>query len=227
MACLSRGRDAGRVGVRRWSAVDHRTRREHPGPDGRAQVQLVSQRDARVGGAVQVADGRDAPGEVAGSRPPLHVGMRVDQSWNDGLAYQVDALGAPRHLNLIDAGDGLDVPIANEDDRVLLRRAPNAVDQRGALERDDSLALGRACPEDYRRAVEQVLHGFGSAEVWSWRMRQRSPWRCSTSVKGPLATIESPRTRRKRAVAYAKSGVRARTRTSSNANESRDFPGAK
>src|SRR5437016_3392149 len=157
------------------------------------------------------------------------VEQRPQQAWRD---LRVD-------LEVIHAGDGMLIDRAP----CLVRRRDArcvGIGRRRALERDDAIP-GDAQPfadlaatgnqhesqQNGRPAVRPSGRHFESDDVWSCKIRQRSPCRWSTKVNGPLATTESPFDNLNRAVAYAKSGVSTRTRSSSNESESRDFPGAK
>jgi len=98
----------------------------------------------------------------------------IDQSRNDGLAGEVDLLGAPRHRNLVYPRDGFDVAVADDDQRVTLGISAPAVDQCGALERDDVIA-GETQPIPYLAACgdrqqrerdgRMAANHLGSAEV--------------------------------------------------------------
>ena len=133
-------RDAGRVGIGRRRAVDHGTRAEHARAQDRSEIQVVLEREHRVGAAVQIAHRRDAPRDVASRRPPFHVCVRVDQTRDDGFADQIDPLGALGNRDFVDVGNRFDMPVADDDDHVGLRRAARAVDERRALERNDAIA---------------------------------------------------------------------------------------
>ena len=152
------GRDAGRVGVRRRHAIDHRAGGEHPRARDRPKVHRVSQRQHRVGAAVQIAHGRDAPGYVPACGPPFHVRVRVDQSRDDGFADHIDPLRALRNRDLVDTGDRRDVTVADDDQRVGLRCAAGAVDQRRAFERDDALLGGEELATRDERQDETQQH---------------------------------------------------------------------
>src|SRR3989475_2967969 len=135
-------------------------------PEHRAQVEVVLEHERRIVVRVQVAHGGDAPRDVARSRPPLDVRMRVDQARDDRLADETDALGSPRYRNLVHARDGLDVTVLDEKQCVLDGVPTRAVDQRGTLERDHPLTgrlAGRAQQEkdDNRRTAAHL----GSADV--------------------------------------------------------------
>src|SRR5207249_3851682 len=165
-------------------------------------------------------------------RPSLYVCVRVDQTRDHRLADQADLSGAPRHVDLVHAGDGLDVAALDQDEGVLHRLAAGAVDQRGACERDDTVSRRPAGRNQEDKGGEQAagrteaLHR-GSLDVWSCRISQRSPRFCRSNVNGPPATTESLRCSTKRAVQRARSSVSGRTRTSSKLSESRVLPGAK
>ncbi len=225
----------GRCRIGRTGAVDHSTRGEHPRTQHRAQVEVVLERYGGVGaGRAEVADRGDAPGEVALGRPPLDVRMGVDQPRDDRLADEVHHLRAARHPDFVHAGHGLDVPVLDEDQRVLDRLPPRSVDQGRTLEGDHAVAGGVTGGE--REDEEQeagmrdarcAMRHLGSDDVWSCRICHRFPRFWRRSVNGPLAVTESPRRSSKRAVQSARSSVSGRTRTSLNASESRDLPGAK
>ena len=180
------------VGVRGRRAVDHRPRRKHPGPEHRAQVEVILEHERRIVVRVQVAHGRDAPRDVAQSRPPLDVRVRVDQARDDRLADETDALGPPRYLNLVHARHGFDMTVLDEQQCVLDQVPARAVDQRGTLECDHPPArrLAARAEEKNRGGQKPALraaptarppdrltarHGFRSEDVWSWMICHRSP----------------------------------------------------
>src|SRR5206468_392292 len=139
-----------------------------------------------------------APGDIPLHRPTLYVCVRVDQTRDHRLADQADLSGAPRHVDLVHARDGLDVAALDQDEGVLHRLAAGAVDQRGACERDDTVSRRPAGRNQEDKGGEQAagrteaLHR-GSLDVWSCRISQRSPRFCRSNVNGPPATTESPR----------------------------------
>ena len=116
--------DAGRVLVGRGRAVDQRARREHPRPEDRGQVEIVAQREARIGARVHVAHRGHPPRDVASRRPALDVRVRVDQPGDDRLTGHVYDLRAARHVGLAHAGDGPDVALLDQHQGVRRGRRP-------------------------------------------------------------------------------------------------------
>ena len=158
-----------RAGVGRRHAVDHRPGGENPRSDDGAEIEIVLEVVAGVGGRMEIPDRRDAPREVARHGPTLDVGVGIDQPRDDRFSHQVNALGATRDGDLVDPRDGLDVAVFNKNEGIGLGRAPGAVDQGGALEHDRALA-GAAAGGEHPHGTEQGatskrLHGLGSAEV--------------------------------------------------------------
>ena len=171
-------RDTGRVGIRGGDAIDHRARHEHARAEDRPQVHLVLECDDRIGLTVQIAHRRDAPGDVTTRRPALDVRVGVDQSGNHRFAHQIDAFGAARNRDLVDARDRFDVAVANDDDGIRLRVAARAVDQGRAFERDDLIfrrqdlaATGNHQRDDEKSRAHppvspvSAVHYLGSEEV--------------------------------------------------------------
>ena len=174
LAAAGDGRGVGRGGR---DAVDHRAGREHPRAERGAEVHVGLERKRRiVRQRPQVADGGDAPGDVARQRPALHVRVRVDQPRDDRLADEADHLRAARDRDLVDPRDRGEVAVLDEQHRVGDGRAARAVDERRPLERHDALPGRRArgqhrdgpyCHTAIRPYGVTQTHGLGSAEVWS------------------------------------------------------------
>ena len=106
--------DAGCVGIGRRGAVDHGARTEHARAEDRSEIQVVFEPEHGVGTAVQIAHGRDAPHDIAPRRPAFHVRVCVDQSRDDGLAHQVDALGASGNRDFVDPRNCFDMTVADD-----------------------------------------------------------------------------------------------------------------
>src|SRR2546422_501590 len=73
--------------------------------------------------------------------------MGVDQPRDDRLADEVHYLRAARHPDFVHAGHRLDVPVLDEDQRVLDRFPPRSVDQGRTLEGDHAVAGSAAAGE--------------------------------------------------------------------------------
>ena len=181
-AHLGAGAHRGRRGVGGWCAVDHGAGGEHAGPQHRAEVEVVLERDGRVGARrAEVPHRGDAPGEIALHRPPLHVSVRIDEPRYHGLPDQAHSEGAARHGDLVHAGHGLDVAVLHENHGIRHRRAARAVDQRRSLEGDHAVtgALAAGQRQDQQEAAMRDagcgMRHFGSADVWSCRICQRAP----------------------------------------------------
>ena len=89
--------------------------------------------------------------------------MGIDQPRDDRLADEVHDLRAARYGDLVHSGDGLDVPLLDEDQGVPHRLASRSVDECRALEGDDAVAR-RAPGERQEQRKGGALH-FGSADV--------------------------------------------------------------
>ena len=69
--------------------------------------------------------------------------MSVDEPGNDGLAGDVDALGARGHVDGVGGADGFDATVADDDDGVGDNVASRAVEDGGADERLAAVGRGR------------------------------------------------------------------------------------
>ncbi len=189
---LLRGARGDGVRIRRGDAVDHRPGGIHPRAGAPTPVQLAPQGERAPERPVHVADGGDAPREVAGQRPAgdprlrIHqVHVTIHQPGDDPLPGEIHDRGALGELKVAPRSDRLDVAPPDDDRRLRQRRPPAPVDQRGAQQRH-AVRLPRSAREDQTQpkghgrmmfAVEHRLCGTRCWKVGSCRSpcKRRGP----------------------------------------------------
>ncbi len=128
-----------------------------------ATLRAAAKREDGVLRAVHVANGGDAPGEIAGQRPGGYVRVGVDQPRNDPFSTYVHRRRPVRQLEPGSHADALDAAAANHDDGVLARRTSAAIHERGPDEGEPGrflVAAGRdRCQQRETASADRSTYG--------------------------------------------------------------------